>query len=220
MNMLTLSLSTSKINFFLFSLNKFGTCDSIKRETADWFPHRDILLKRKQIASMLATMSGARRGQTRLPVLSIEVPLAQTLRVMKDNTKAIRRILATIDSKMQGAMDWTQDPVLGGVGEESVRIIIQMTLRVAERSLPRESKRLINISDEMSHILRNDLRSNQIVGGRHIGEKLAKVIPLVLKTLKEVEKAISQEERNQLRQSNKRKNNEDLPGHRKKPKRD
>ena len=169
---------------------------------------------------MLAAMSGARRGQTRLPVLSTEVPLAQTLRVMKDNTNAIRRILATIDSKMQGAMDWTQDPVLGGVGEESVRIIIQMTLRVAERSLPRESKRLINISDDISHILRNDLRSNQTVGGRQIGDKLAKVIPLVLKTLKEVEKAISQEERNQLRQSNKRKNNEDLPGHRKKRKRD
>ena len=53
---------------------------------------------------------------------------------MRDNTQAIRRILANIDSKMQGAMDWTQDRVLGGVGEECVRNIIQMTLRVSERS--------------------------------------------------------------------------------------
>lgn len=165
-------------------------------------------------------MSGARRGQTRLPDLSQEVPVAQTIRVMKDDTKAMKRILAIIDSKMQSAMDWTEDPVLGGGGEENVRIIIQMTLRVSERSLPREAKRLINIYDEISHILRNTLPSNHNVGGRQIKEKLMKVIPLVLKTIKEVERAISAEERKQLRQSNKRRKDEDPPVRRKKTRRD
>ena len=146
--------------------------------------------------------------------------MGQTIRVMKDNAKAIRRILTTIDRKMQGAMNWTQNPVLGGDGEESVRTIIQMTIRVSERSLPRESKRLITISDEISHILRNTLTSNQNVGGRQIEEKLMKVIPLVLKTIKEVEKAISAEERKQQRQLNKRRKDEDPPVQRKKTRRD
>ena len=146
--------------------------------------------------------------------------MGQTIRVMKDNAKAIKRILATIDSKMQAAMDWTQDPVLGGDGEESVRTIIQMTLRVSERSLPRESKRLIDVSDNISHILRNNLSSNQNLGGGQIKERLMKVIPLVLKTIKMVEKAISREEKKQHRQLNKRRNDEDPPVQRKKTRRD
>ena len=110
---------------------------------------------------------------------------------MRDNTQAIRRILANIDSKMQGAMDWTQDPVLGGVGEECVRNIIQMTLRVSERSLPRESKRLVVLSDEIFHILRNEVTSNEQSDIRELVEKLMRVIPLVLKAIKEIERAIS-----------------------------
>ena len=104
---------------------------------------------------------------------------------MRDNTQAIRRILANIDSKMQGAMDWTQDPVLGGVGEECVRNIIQMTLRVSERSLPRESKRLVVLSDEISHILRNEVSSGSHPKSdiRELVEKLMRVIPLVLKAI-------------------------------------
>ena len=166
-------------------------------------------------------MSGERRGQTRtrLPVLSTEVSVAQTLRVMRDNTQAMRRILANIDSKMQGAMDWTQDPVLSGVGEECVRYIIQMTLRVSERSLPRESKRLVVLSDEISHIIRNEVTSNQQGGISELVEKLMRVIPLVLKSIKEVERAISKEERNQLKQSNKRQKDEG-PLSRKKVRRD
>ena len=42
-----------------------------------------------------------------------------------------------------------------------MRNIIQMTLRVSERSLPRESKRLVVLSDEISHILRNEVSSNE-----------------------------------------------------------
>ena len=167
-------------------------------------------------------MSGERRGQTRtrLPVLSTEVSVAQTLRVMRDNTQAMRRILANIDSKMQGAMDWTQDPVLSGVGEECVRYIIQMTLRVSERSLPRECKRLVVLSDEISHIIRNEVTSNQQGGISELVEKLMRVIPLVLKSIKEVERAISKEERNQLKQSNKRQKDEGPLSYRKKVRRD
>ena len=144
----------------------------------------------------------------------------QTLCVMRDNTQAIRRILANIDSKMQGAMDWTQDPVLGGVGEECVRNIIQMTLRVSERSLPRESKRLVVLSDEISHIQRNEVTSNEQSDIRVTLERLMSVIPLVLKAKKEIERAISKEERNQLRQSNKRQKDAGLLSYRKKVRRD
>ena len=162
-------------------------------------------------------MSGERRGQTRtrLPVLSTDVPVVQTLRVMRDNTQAMRRILANIDSKMQGAMDWAQDPVLGGDGEACVRNIIQMLLRVSERSLPRESKRLVALSDEISHIVRNEQG-----GIGELVEKLIRVIPLILKAIKEVERSISKEERNQLRHTNKRKKDTDPPKFTKKVRRD
>ena len=85
-----------------------------------------------------------------------------------------------------------------------MRNIIQMTLRVSERSLPRESKRLVVLSDEISHILRNEVTSKKQSDIRELVEKLVRVIPLVLKAIKEIERAISKEERNQLRQSNKR----------------
>ena len=118
----------------------------------------------------------------------------------------MRRILANIDSKMQGAMDWAQDPVLGGDGEACVRNIIQMLLRVSERSLPRESKRLIVLSDEISHIVRNGQGCT-----KELVEKLIRVIPLILKATKEVERAISKEERNQHRHFNKRRKDTDPP---------
>ena len=38
-------------------------------------------------------------------------------------------IRANIDSKMQGAMDWLQNPVNGGTGEECLRRILKMTHR-------------------------------------------------------------------------------------------
>ena len=56
--------------------------------------------------------------------------------------------------------------------EKCVRNIIQMTLRVSERSLPRESKRLVVLSDEISHILRNEVTSNKQSDIRELVEKL------------------------------------------------
>ena len=64
-----------------------------------------------------------------------------------------------------------------------MRNIIQMTLRVSERSLPRESKRLVVLSDEISHILRNEVTSNEQSDIRELVEKLMRVIPLVLKAI-------------------------------------
>ena len=57
-----------------------------------------------------------------------------------------------------------------------MRNIIQMLLRVSERSLPRESKRLVVLSDETSHIVRNEHG-----GTKELVEKLIRVIPLILK---------------------------------------
>ena len=58
-----------------------------------------------------------------------------------------------------------------------MRNIIQMTLRVSERSLPRESKRLVVLSDEISHILRNEVTSNKQSDIRELVEKLCEEVP-------------------------------------------
>ena len=42
-----------------------------------------------------------------------------------------------------------------------MRNIIQMTLRVSDRSLHRVSKRLVVLSDEILHILRNEVSTNE-----------------------------------------------------------
>ena len=148
----------------IFSLETFRTCESINSEVADWFPHQTISTKRKKIASLIARLSGSRRGSTKLPVLSPDVPVQQRLREVQDRVKAMRRIRGIIDIKMPDAMGWLQDPDSGGTGEEGLRVIIKMTLRVAERSLPSDTKRLRDLADDMSQKLRNELTINRTSG--------------------------------------------------------
>ena len=208
---------------FLFSLDKFRTVDSIKNETADWFPHQVISEKRKKIASLIMTLSGQRRGSTRLPILSEEVPVQQKLRELQDRIQAMKRIRANIDNKMQEAMDWLQNPVYGGIGEECLKTIIRMILRVAERSLPVDAQRLRNLADSISQKLRNEVimqdRPSEVMGD--IMGKLAKVLAAVLKATRDLERAYSKEEKdfNRRRQNNKR-SNEDYMNKKKKIRRD
>ena len=98
-------------------------------EVADWFPHQTISAKRRKIAGLLSRLSGARRGSTRLPALSTYVSVQERIQELKGKINAMKRIRANIDSKMQGAMEWLQNPVNVGTGEECLRSIIKMTHR-------------------------------------------------------------------------------------------
>ncbi|XP_055334860.1 vinculin-like isoform X2 [Paramacrobiotus metropolitanus] len=55
-----------------------------------------------------------------------------------DDLAVMRKALSGIESKMQAAQDWLADPraLKGGVGEKSLRQILEHALRIAERCLP------------------------------------------------------------------------------------
>ena len=69
-----------------------------------------------------------------------------------DNIQVMKRTLANIDSKMQPAMDWLRDPVAvqGGMGEKSLRNIIDMTHKVADRSLPIDAEHLRRLAGDVT----------------------------------------------------------------------
>ncbi|KAF4532803.1 hypothetical protein B566_EDAN002653, partial [Ephemera danica] len=58
-----------------------------------------------------------------------------------DDLTVMKKAQNAIDSKLQAAHDWLEDPLAlrGGVGEKSVRQILSHAGRVAERSLPGDS---------------------------------------------------------------------------------
>jgi vinculin len=63
----------------------------------------------------------------------------------------MRKGQAVIESKLQLAYDWLKDPtaLLGGVGEKSVRNILDQALKVADRSLPLDSNHLRKLSGDI-----------------------------------------------------------------------
>jgi len=69
-----------------------------------------------------------------------------------DNIQVMKKTIANIDSKMQPAMDWLRDPeaVQGGMGEKSLRNILDMTQKVAERSLPIDADHLRRLAGDVS----------------------------------------------------------------------
>ena len=69
-----------------------------------------------------------------------------------DNIQVMRKTIANIDSKMQPALDWLRDPaaVQGGMGEKSLRHIIEMTQKVADRSLPIDAEHLRRLAGDVA----------------------------------------------------------------------
>lgn len=57
-----------------------------------------------------------------------------------------------IDSKLKFAHDWLEDPkaVLGGVGEKSLRYILEYAQRVAEKCLPPDSNAIQKIAGDIT----------------------------------------------------------------------
>ena len=68
-----------------------------------------------------------------------------------DNLTVMRKNMGIIDSKMGSAHDWLNDPnaLQGGVGEKSIRQILENALKVADRSLPMDAKHLRKLSGDI-----------------------------------------------------------------------
>ena len=69
-----------------------------------------------------------------------------------DNLQVLKKTVASVEGKMQSAMDWLRDPMAmpGGMGEKSLRSIIEMTGKVAERSLPIDADHLRRLAGDVS----------------------------------------------------------------------
>jgi len=69
-----------------------------------------------------------------------------------DNIQVMKKTIGSIDGKMQGAQDWLRDPmaVQGGVGEKSLRSIVELAEKVAERSLPLDAEHLRRLAGDVS----------------------------------------------------------------------
>jgi len=69
-----------------------------------------------------------------------------------DNIQVMKKTIGSIDGKMQSAQDWLRDPmaVQGGVGEKSLRSIVELAEKVAERSLPLDAEHLRRLAGDVS----------------------------------------------------------------------
>ena len=65
-----------------------------------------------------------------------------------DNLTVMRKNMGIIESKLQTALDWLNDPnaLQGGVGEKSIRQILAHAKKVADRSLPNDADHLRKLS--------------------------------------------------------------------------
>jgi len=69
-----------------------------------------------------------------------------------DQLTAMKRACNALESKLQAAIDWLEDPnaLRGGVGEKSIRQIIELAERVAERALPDDQRALRKLCSELT----------------------------------------------------------------------
>lgn len=69
-----------------------------------------------------------------------------------DNLQIMRRNAATIDTKMEPALDFLRDPraMQGGVGEKSLRSILDLAMKVAEGSLPLDADHLRRVTSDVT----------------------------------------------------------------------
>ena len=141
-------------NLFCFSLDKFNTAASILEETTDWFTHEKITLKRKYIASLLDQISwgSETRGHRKLPSLSSEPLVGQSVKLMRDHVDRMKRIWASLDLKMKPVIDWLCNPfhVLDSSNERDMEQINKLNQKVAERSMPENRRSLLALSEDIA----------------------------------------------------------------------
>ncbi|KAK2722871.1 hypothetical protein QYM36_003163, partial [Artemia franciscana] len=71
-----------------------------------------------------------------------------------DDLTVVKKAAGVIDSKLQAALDWLEDSnaLRGGVGEKSLRNILEMSNRVAERALPEDAEMISKHVSEISSL--------------------------------------------------------------------
>ncbi|GIY72165.1 vinculin [Caerostris extrusa] len=120
---------------------------------------------------------------------------ADTLTVMKKAQNAI-------DGKLAAAHDWLEDPttVVGGVGEKSLRYILDYAMRVAERCLPPDNaviKKMCGDITSMTNALCTTPQAEAL--SRGISQKLRELISLVSQGISNVERSSIQQPAHTLR---------------------
>lgn len=118
-----------------------------------------------------------------------------------DNLTVLRKLQNSIQNKVNAANDWLMDPtaVRGGVGEKSLRQIIEAAEKVADRCLPQDAIPIRRLTGELTTMtdalceLRTSNRPTNIAQAeslaRGIREKLGQLQQAVLRAVVGVEKA-------------------------------
>ncbi|GFS81009.1 vinculin [Nephila pilipes] len=128
---------------------------------------------------------------------------ADVLTVMKEAQNAI-------DGKLAAAHDWLEDPttVVGGVGEKSLRYILDYALRVAERCLPPDNAAIRKMCGDITSMtnalceLREEGKGTTPQAealSRGISQKLRELISLVSQGITNVERSTIQQPAHTLR---------------------
>ncbi|XP_055928265.1 vinculin-like isoform X2 [Argiope bruennichi] len=128
---------------------------------------------------------------------------ADTLTVMKKAQNAI-------DGKLAAAHDWLEDPttVVGGVGEKSLRYILDYAMRVAERCLPPDNAAIKKMCGDITSMtnalceLREEGKGTTPQAealSRGISQKLRELIGLVSQGISNVERSSVQQPAHTLR---------------------
>ena len=117
-----------------------------------------------------------------------------------DNLTVMRKNMGIIESKLQTAHDWLNDPnaLQGGVGEKSIRLILAHAKKVADRSLPMDADHIRKLSGDIE-TMTNALGELRQTGqgtspqaetlARNIGVRLNELLATVNTAVNRVEKS-------------------------------
>ncbi|XP_074603743.1 vinculin [Brevipalpus obovatus] len=117
-----------------------------------------------------------------------------------DNLTCMKKALIAIDGKVQAAHDWLEDPTVlpGGIGEKSLRHILEYANRIADRSLPPDRDAIRKATGDINAMvnalceLRSDGKGDSPQAqslSRSIGQKLKDLIGLCNRAIANVERS-------------------------------
>ncbi|XP_052129158.1 vinculin isoform X10 [Frankliniella occidentalis] len=117
-----------------------------------------------------------------------------------DNLTVMKKALNAIQSKMRTAHDWLEDPLAlqGGVGEKSVRQILESAMKIADRSLPNDRDAIRKMCSDIRTMtdalceLRRDKKGATPQAealARGIQDKLGELCTLLTRAVNNVEKS-------------------------------
>lgn len=121
-----------------------------------------------------------------------------------DNLTVMKKALNAVYSKQQAAHDWLMDPnaVRGGVGEKSLRQLLELARRVADRALPNDRDTIRKLASDISSMTDAlcELRQEG-KGATPQGQALARSIEEKVQELRDaVARAVSNSERSGAQQ--------------------